>query len=52
MAFEYLGLEEIEKAIYYFRKTLEISPKMTKAFEITAKKNGLPEELIKAIIKK
>ncbi|NPE08539.1 MAG: DUF1028 domain-containing protein [Asgard group archaeon] len=52
IGFAYLELGKIEQAIYYLKKTLEISPKMTAAYKKSAQEGKLPEDLINAILEK
>ncbi|MGC9781172.1 MAG: DUF1028 domain-containing protein [Candidatus Heimdallarchaeota archaeon] len=42
IGYEYLELGIEDKAIYYFKKALEISPRMVASFEKSAEKNKLP----------
>lgn len=51
LAFANLEIGQHEKAIYYFKKILEISPNFKPAFLISAKQFKLPEELVNAITK-
>ncbi|HUU78749.1 MAG TPA: DUF1028 domain-containing protein [candidate division Zixibacteria bacterium] len=52
IGFAYLELGKIEQAIYYLKKTLEISPKIAASFEKAAEEGKMPLELISAILEK
>ncbi|NHJ40580.1 MAG: DUF1028 domain-containing protein [Asgard group archaeon] len=52
IGFAYLKLDKIEQAIYYLKKTLEISPKLRVAYEKSAQEGQMPEEMVKAILEK
>lgn len=51
LATTYFQLGANEKAVTYFRKYLKIAPRMVQSFKQHAKKIGLPDDLLQAILK-
>jgi uncharacterized Ntn-hydrolase superfamily protein len=47
LAFGFMELNQLEKAAYYFKIMLKISPKYKRSFIESAKKNDYPEEIVK-----
>ncbi|NHK31934.1 MAG: DUF1028 domain-containing protein [Asgard group archaeon] len=52
IGFAYLELGNFEQAIYHLKKTIEISPRIRAAYEKSAEEGKMPEEMVKAILKK